>query len=49
MAEENNSAVRAQYCLLHLVFGLDVGQMNYRRERESVLVPLRCLLMDHKT
>lgn len=49
MAEGNNSAVRAQCSLLHLVFGLDMVQMNYRRERELMLVPLCCLLIDHKT
>lgn len=49
MAEGNNSAVRAECSLLHLVFGLDMVQMNYRGERELVLVPLYGLLVGSKT
>lgn len=49
MAEGNNSAVRAQCSLLYLVFGLDMRRMNYRRERELMLVPLFHLFTDHET
>lgn len=49
MAEGNNSAARAQCFLLHLVFGLHMGWMNYKRERKFILVPFCHLVIDHYT
>lgn len=49
MAEENNSTVTVLCFLPHLIFGLNVGQMNYGnygRVREMVLVPF--LLYSYK-